>query len=149
MCVQEYDCVHVCVHMYHVHTHKIAFYYLSPSFPGGTVGKESACQCKRGKRLEFDPWISKVLWRRKWQPTPVFFPGESHGERSLVGNSSWGHRELDMTEHVHTHIDLSLSPCLTMAFIQEIIITQFSFPYRSLSTRGFVGPHRRSSEGIY
>ena len=45
------------VHMHEVHTHKTAFYYLSPSVPGGAVGKESACQCKRCKRLEFDPWI--------------------------------------------------------------------------------------------
>ena len=37
-------------------------------------------------------------WRRKWQPTPVFLPGESHGQRGLVGYSPWGHKELDMTE---------------------------------------------------
>ena len=45
-------------------------------------------------------------WRRKWQPTPVFLPGESHEQRSLVGYSPWGHKELDMTEslrHTHTH----------------------------------------------
>ena len=45
-------------------------------------GKESACQCRR---CEFDPWVGKIPWRRKWQPTPVFLPGESHGQRSLVG----------------------------------------------------------------
>ena len=39
-------------------------------------GKESTCQCKR---LGFDPWVRKIPWRRKWQPTPVFLPGESHG----------------------------------------------------------------------
>ena len=50
--------------------------------PGGTSSKESTCQCKR---CEFDPWVRKILWRRKWQPTPVFLPGESHGQRSLVG----------------------------------------------------------------
>ena len=54
-------------------------------FPGGASGKEPACQCKRGKRLRFDPWVRKIPWRRKWQPTPVFLPGESHGQRSLVG----------------------------------------------------------------
>jgi len=37
------------------------------------------------KRLEFSPWIRKISWRRKWQPIPVFLPGESHGQRSLVG----------------------------------------------------------------
>ena len=40
-------------------------------------------------------------WRRKWQPTPVFLPGKSHGWRSLVGYSPWGHKELDMTEQLH------------------------------------------------
>ena len=39
-----------------------------------------------------------VFWRRAWQPTPVFLPGESHGQRSLEGYSPWGHKELDMTE---------------------------------------------------
>ena len=39
-----------------------------------------------------------IGWRRKWQPTPVFLPGESHGQRSLAGHGPWGHRESDMTE---------------------------------------------------
>ena len=39
----------------------------------------------------FDPWIRKIPWRRKWQPTPIFLPGKSHGQRSLVGYSPWGH----------------------------------------------------------
>ena len=59
-------------------------------------GKESACQCRRRK---FDPWIGKIPWSRKWQPTPVFLPGKSHQNRSLVGYSPWGHKESDMTEH--------------------------------------------------
>ena len=42
-------------------------------------------------------------WRRKWQPTPVLLPGESHGGRSLVGCSPWGCRELDRTERLHFH----------------------------------------------
>ena len=43
------------------------------------------CQCSRWKRCGFDPWVGKIPWRRAWQPIPVFFPGESHGQRSLVG----------------------------------------------------------------
>ena len=43
-----------------------------------------------------DPWV-KISWSRKWQPTPVFLPGESHGQRSLAGFSPWGRKELDMT----------------------------------------------------
>ena len=54
-------------------------------FPGGTNGKEPACQCKRCKRLRFNPRVGKIPWRRAWQPTPVFLPGESHGRRSLGG----------------------------------------------------------------
>ena len=54
-------------------------------FPGGTSSKESACQCRRGKRSAFDPWVGKIPWRRAWQPTPVFLPGESLGQRSLAG----------------------------------------------------------------
>ena len=48
----------------------------------------------------FNPWIGKISWRRKWPPTPVFLPGEFHGQRSLAGYSPWGHRESDMTERV-------------------------------------------------
>ena len=48
--------------------------------------------------IQFDPWVRKVPWRRAWQPTPVFLPGESHGERSLEGYSPWGRKELDKTE---------------------------------------------------
>ena len=54
-------------------------------FPGGTNGKESAFQCKRLKRCGFSSWVRKIPWRRKWQPTPVFLLGESHGHRSLAG----------------------------------------------------------------
>ena len=45
-----------------------------------------------------DPWLRKIPWRRKRQPTLVFLPGESHGQRSLEGYSPWGHKELDSTE---------------------------------------------------
>ena len=59
----------------------------SPIFPGGAVGKEFACHCRGRKKLRFDPWVRKILWRMKWQPTPVFLSGESQGQRSLVGYS--------------------------------------------------------------
>ena len=55
--------------------------------PGGASGKEPACQCRRHKRCRFDPWVGKIPWKRKWQPTPVFLPGESHGHRSLAAES--------------------------------------------------------------
>ena len=48
-------------------------------FPGGTGGKESACQCRKQRRCVFDPWVRKIPWRRAWQSTPVFLPGKFHG----------------------------------------------------------------------
>ena len=61
-------------------------------------GKESTCQCRRCKRCGFNPWVEKIPWRRKWQPTPVFLPGEFHGQRSLTGYSPWGRKESDTTK---------------------------------------------------
>ena len=78
-------------------------------------GKEYTCKCRRYKRWSFHPWVGKIPWRRKWQLTPVFWPGELHGQRSLVDYSSWGRKEWDVTEplslheyiytltHAHTH----------------------------------------------
>ena len=65
--------------------------YLSPSwgFPRRLSGKESACQ---SRRCGFDPWVRKIPWRRKWQPTPVLVPGKPHAQRSLVGYSPWDHK---------------------------------------------------------
>ena len=60
--------------------------------PGGASGKESACQFRRRKRFLFKPWVEKMPWRRKWQPTPVFLPGKFHGHRNLAGYSPWDHR---------------------------------------------------------
>ena len=45
-----------------------------------------------------ETWVGKIPWRRKWLPTPVFLPGESHGQRSLAGYRPWDHKELDMAE---------------------------------------------------
>ena len=52
-------------------------------------------------------YIHIYLWRRQWPPTPVFLPGKSHGQRSLVGCSPWGHKESDRTERLHFHFSLS------------------------------------------
>ena len=59
-------------------------------FSGVTSGKEPTCQCRRQKRHRFNPWVRKISWRRAWQPTLVFLPGKSHGQRSLVGYGPWG-----------------------------------------------------------
>ena len=70
------------------------FMCLLAIFPGGSDCKV----CLQCRRPGFDPWVGKIPWRRKWQPTPVFLPGKSHGWRSLVGYCPWGHKESDMTE---------------------------------------------------
>ena len=56
-------------------------------------------------QLEFDHWVRNIPWRRKWLPIPVFFPEELQGHRSLVGYSSWGHKESDtiVRAHMWTH----------------------------------------------
>ena len=73
------------------------------SFSGGASGKESICQRRRHRRLGLDPWVRKIPWSRKQQVTPVFLPGEFHGQRNLVGYGPWGNKQLDMTECTHTH----------------------------------------------
>ena len=72
--------------------------------PRKLSGKELTCHCKRCGRL-------RIPWRRKWQSTPVFLPGKSRGQRSLVGCSPWGHKESDTTEWAPAHY--ALSPLLS------------------------------------
>ena len=79
---------------------KQGFYFYN-GFPSGSSDKESTCQCRRLKRCEFNPWVGKIPWRRAWQPTPVVLPGESHEQRSLVGYSPWGCKELGVAEHTY------------------------------------------------
>ena len=94
----------------HTHTH------IHGGFPGGTSGKELATQCWRCKKHAFDPWVRKIPWRRAWQPTPVFSPGESRGQRNLAGSLQC-HKELDTIElterarmHTHTHTEVMERP---------------------------------------
>ena len=67
--------------------------------------KKSTCHFRRYRRCGFNPWVGKIPWRRKWQPTPVFLPGESHGQRSLAGYSPRGCEGSDTTKHsMQTHM---------------------------------------------
>ena len=83
--------------------------------PGGTSNKESACQCRKLKRLRFDPWVGKIPWRRAWQPIPTFLPGvypwtEEPGVLQSVTSPRVGHdRRWDACVHTHTPIQLMLS----------------------------------------
>ena len=66
-------------------------------------------QCKRCRRPRLNPWVGKIPWRRAWQPTPIFLPGEFHGQWSLAGYSPWACHITDTTEateHAHMHITL-------------------------------------------
>ena len=67
-------------------------------FPGGSVDEESSCNAGDSGRCKFNPWVGKIPWRRAQQPTPLFLPGESHGQRSLVGYSPKGLTESEATE---------------------------------------------------
>ena len=78
------------------------FFLLMPSslfckdwLPRWYSGKESACQCRRCKRCGFDPWVRKIPWSRKWQPTSVFLPGKFQVLKSLAGYSPWAVTESD------------------------------------------------------
>jgi len=70
--------------------------------PRGASGEEPACQCGRRRRRRVWTLGQEDPWRRKWQPTPIFLPGEFKGQRRLAGYSSLGSQELNTTEHVRT-----------------------------------------------
>ena len=72
---------------------------MSLGLPRWCSGKESACQYRRRKRYEFDPWVKKVLLEQKWQPHSSIFTWKFHGQKSLVDYSPGGHKLSDTTEH--------------------------------------------------
>ena len=76
---------------------------------------------------EFDLWIGKIPWRRKWRPLPVFLPGKFHGQRRLAGYTSWGRKESDMTEQLSTHPGI-----ISTAFIYLFIYWPFQAACRIL-----------------
>ena len=89
----------------------ILFYDLA--FHISWMGLTELCGCQvaqwwrihlPNRKWAFSPWTGKMPWRRAWQPSPVFLPAESHGQRRLAGYSPWGHKESDTTERLtHTH----------------------------------------------
>ena len=92
--------------------------YSSLGFTDDALVKSMPGQCRRPKRCRFDPWVRKIPWRREWQPTPVFLPGESHGQRSLAGYSPWGRKESEMTEQTHVlgfALKLTYSNCSVLS----------------------------------
>ena len=95
--------------------------------PGGSAGKEPTCQCRRHK---FDPWVGKILWRRKWQPTPVFLSGKFHGQRSLVSYSPWDRKESDTTEHTRTGVKWENASIFTFLNCCFVKIQWYSIFYK-------------------
>ena len=107
-------------------------------FPGGAIGKEPPCRCRRYKRCGFDPWVEKIPWRRRWQPTQVFLHGESHGQRSLVSYSPLGHKESDTSEGTW-HTPMAVSLLLSNWSIKWLAIgnlTQSLAPFHSQEVEG-------------
>ena len=72
--------------------HRVRHDWATFTFTSGDSSKELTCQCRRLKRHSFNPWIEKIAWRRAWQPTPIFVPGESFGQGSLRGYRPCIHR---------------------------------------------------------
>ena len=98
--------------------------------PGGSMVKNLPANA--GDSEDTDLWVRKVLWRRKWQPTPVFLPGKSHEQRSLAGYNLWACKESDMTEHTHT---TSMITSLTPLFysVPTISISSLLLEYPALN----------------
>ena len=83
-------------------------------FPGGLVVNNLPDNAGDARDIGSIPASGRFPWRRTWQPTPVFLPGESHGQRSLVGYSPWGHRELDMAEQLSRQTGVLLTRVLLL-----------------------------------
>ena len=79
-------------------TFKMLWYAGSVGLPWWLSSKKSAYKCRRLMRHGFNPWVGKIPWRRKWQPTLLFLPWKSHGQRSLASCNPWDCKESDATE---------------------------------------------------
>ena len=117
------QCVSVCV--WH-----ISLSIMSLGLPWWLSGKESTCLCRR---CSFDVWVEKHPWRKKWQATPVFLPGKSHGQRSLVGLQPMG---LQRTRHYLAakpeHV-LKVDPCYSRC--QNLLFNRGRIPTDSIANR--------------
>ena len=99
--------IYIYIYIYtHTHTHTHTQYCIRiyvKGFPGGDTGKEPACQSRRIRRCEFDPWVGKIPGKGNGQLL-VVLPGKFHGQRSVAGHSPWGRKESDTTERLHLSI---------------------------------------------
>jgi len=100
------------------------------SFPGSTNDKEPDCQRRRCKRNGFDPWVGKIPWRRAWQPTPVFLPGESYGESpwwAIIHRVAQSRTRLRrLSTHSHDPLYFCGDSCSFSFFFMILLIWIFS-----------------------
>ena len=115
----------------------------SPTFQADSLlsellGKPLCLQCRRPG---FDLWVRKIPWRRKWQPTPVFLPGEYHGHRVLAGYSPWDHKELDITKRLTLSFTMWGSEC------DSFVLSQYCSMYAPAPARSLAFIERREAKG--
>ena len=116
------------------HLHKTTSIF---GIPRWLNGKESTCQCRR---CRFDPWVGKIPWRRAWQPTPVFLPGESHGQRNLAGYSHKVTKSQTQLKWLITHACTSIfAPTCTHLRRRQWHPTPVLLPRKSHGRRSLVG----------
>ena len=99
----------------------LSFSDLLPYQPGAFLVAQVVKKLPATQEMVFDPWVGKSPWRREWQPTPVFLPGEFHGQRSLVGYSPGGRKESDTAERLPS-IFLPCQPRLSAEWDGEMKI---------------------------
>ena len=107
------------------------------------VKNPSANAGDKRHECEFNPWIEQIPWRRKWQPTPVFLPGEFHGLGSLAGYSLWGHKESNTTEvtqhacifHPPEHLLCLFITCCCCCCCVASVVSDSVRPHRWQPTR--------------
>ena len=123
-----------------------------PGFPAGASGKEPACQCRRLKRHGFNPCVGKIPWRRKCQPTPVVFPGESHGQRSLVGCSPWrvGKSQTRLSTRTHARACARTHTYLFLVVVTvKVLVARKAFSFCCCTDRSFFSPLFCNLSGYY
>ena len=108
-------------------------------FPGGTSGKELVCQCRRCKRSEFGPWVGKIPWRRAWQPTPAFLPGDSPWTEESGGLQSTGSQSRIRPKQQHT----CTRDIPTLVFIAALFIILKNWKHKCSSRRGCLKKKKR------
>ena len=116
-----------------------------PGFPGGSTIKNLAVMWETWVQS----WVGKISWRRFWQPTLVFLPGESHGQRSLAGYSPWGHKELDTTEWLRTQRIYHLISLRLFFFSSHpsahLVVREWG---QEEKNRNYSDDYRQGSEGL-